>query len=213
MRKALKKFCLGVMNDNTTFLNYETICLGMTNEQEIPDIEILENETCPICSAQTLTLTEMERDIPFFGPIAVFSMDCSSCKYHKADVESLKEGEPAKYSVEVSSEDDLRIRIIKSSHATVKIPHVGSIEAGEAANGYITNIEGVLNRLKRQIEHLKETAEDASDKKKAKNLLKKLQKVLWGQEKIKLILEDPTGNSAIISEKAEKTKLKKTKKK
>ena len=32
---------------------------------------------------------------------------------------------------------------------------------------------------------------------------------MWGSEKIKLTLEDPTGNSAIISDKAAKTKLKK----
>ena len=43
---------------------------------------------------------------------------------------------------------------------------------------------------------------------KAKNLLKKIQKISWGQEKAKLIIEDPSGNSAIISEKAVKSKLK-----
>jgi len=39
-------------------------------------------------------------------------------------------------------------------------------------------------------------------------MVKKLQKVLWGDEKLKLIIEDPTGNSAIISDKAVKAKLK-----
>ncbi len=42
----------------------------------------------------------------------------------------------------------------------------------------------------------------------AKEILKKLQKVKWGKEKLKIILEDPTGNSAIISDKAVKSKLK-----
>jgi C4-type Zn-finger protein len=31
---------------------------------------------------------------------------------------------------------------------------------------------------------------------------------MWGQEKLKLIIEDPSGNSAIISDKAVKSKLK-----
>ena len=44
-------------------------------------------------------------------------------------------------------------------------------------------------------------------KKKAKNMLKKLNKAMWGQEKLKLIIEDPHGNSAIIDEKAKKSKL------
>ena len=52
-----------------------------------------------------------------------------------------------------------------------------------------------------QIEFLKETSEEESEKKKAKNMLKKLTKVMWGQEKLTIFLDDPNGNSAIISEK------------
>jgi len=59
-----------------------------------------------------------------------------------------------------------------------------------------------------QIETARDTAEDNDDKKKAKNLLKKLMKIMWGQEKQKIIIEDPSGNSAIISDKAEKSALK-----
>ena len=177
--------------------------------KDLPEMDILEGEKCPICSENTLTLTEMERDIPFFGMVAIFSMDCSSCNYHKADVESLEENEPAKYTLEVESEEDLKIRIVKSSMAKVKIGTLGTIEPGEAANGYITNVEGVLNRMKRQVEHLKDIVEDPADAKKAKNTLKKLTRVLWGQEKLKLVIEDPTGNSAIISEKAVKAAMKK----
>jgi zinc finger protein len=136
-------------------------------------------------------------------------MNCTTCHYHKADVESDEDNGPVKYTLEVSSEDDLKIRIIKASTATVKIPHVGSIEPGEAASGYVTNVEGIINRLKKQVEILKEEAEDKSEQKKAKNILKKLTKALWGQEKIKIILDDPKGNSAIVSEKAEVKKGKK----
>lgn len=176
--------------------------------EDVPNIEVIEGEKCPICGANQLTLTEMERDIPFFGAVAIFSMNCSACKYHKADVESLEEQEPVKYTLEISSEEDLKIRIIKSSNATVKIPHIGSIEPGEAANGYVTNVEGVLNRLKKQVEFLRDSSDDPADAKKAKNILKKLTRIMWGQEKVKLTIEDPTGNSSIISDKAEKKPLK-----
>lgn len=179
---------------------------------DMPQMDIIENEKCPICGENQLTLTEMERDIPFFGPLSIFSMDCNACKYHKADVESLQKLEPSKFTVEVDGEEDLKIRIIKSSNATVKIAHVGTIEPGEAANGYITNVEGILNRMKRQIEHIRDGSDNPSDVKKAKNIIKKLTRVLWGQEKIKISLEDPSGNSAIISDKAVKEKLKVKKK-
>jgi zinc finger protein len=169
------------------------------------NIEIMEGETCPFCNKNTLTLREAAREIPYFGLVHIFSMDCSSCNYHKADLELEKgSGKPVKYTLEVENEDDLRTRIVKSATATVKVPFVGAIEPGEAANGYVTNVEGVLNRLKHQLESFRDNSDDANERKKAKNILKKLQKVLWGQEKIKIIVDDPQGNSAIISEKAVK---------
>jgi zinc finger protein len=174
--------------------------------EDMPQMDILEGETCPICSQKTLTLTDAERDIPFFGAVAIFSMSCSSCGYHKA------EREPSKYTLEVNSEEDMNIRVIKSSFATLKIAHVGSIESGESASGYVTNVEGILNRIKKQVEFLRDSSDEKSDVKKAKNMLKKITKIMWGQEKAKITLEDPTGNSAIISEKATITKMKKSKK-
>ena len=101
----------------------------------------------------------------------------------------------------------MNVRIVKSSQATVKIPHITTIESGPGANGYITNVEGLLKRVKHIIEITRDAEEDEAIKKKAKNLLKKLSKIMFGQEKIKIIIEDPSGNSAIISEKAVKSKL------
>ncbi len=170
--------------------------------------DILEGEDCPFCHKKTLTLMERKVEVPFFGGLSVFSMSCSSCSYHKADVEALEQKEPCKYTLEISSEEDLKVRIIKGSEAIVKLPHVTTIEPGTVSNGYVTNVEGILNRVKRQIESVRDNADDPTARKKAKNLLKKLQKVMWGQEKLKIIVEDPSGNSAIISEKAVKDKLK-----
>ena len=135
-------------------------------------------------------------------------MTCLNCKYHKADLECVEKKDPCRYTFEVSSTDDMNVRIIKSATATVKIPFVITIESSESSNGYVTNVEGLLNRVKRVIEMARDDAEDASVRKKAKNILKKLLKVYHGQEKLKIIIEDKTGNSAIVSEKAERKKLK-----
>lgn len=171
-------------------------------------MESIDKQPCPMCKTNNLTLTEDETEVPYFGKVYVFSMTCSNCKYHKADVEAAEEKEPCKYTFEISDEKDLKVRVVKSSEATIKIPHLMSIEPGTASIGFVTNIEGILNRMKAALESAKNDAEDNDDKKKAKNLLKKLTKIMWGREKAKLILEDPTGNSAIISDKAEKSKLK-----
>jgi zinc finger protein len=83
-----------------------------------------------------------------------------------------------------------------------------TIEPGATSEGYITNVEGLLNRVKHQIEVMRDSEEDEDLKKKAKNMIKKLTRAMWGQDTLKIIIEDPSGNSAIVSEKAVKAKLK-----
>ena len=176
-------------------------------EEELKE-EDFEQQPCPLCNQKTLILTEREVEVPYFGKVFLFSMTCNSCKYHKADVEAREQKEPVKYEFEISSEQDMKVRVVKSSEATVKLPHLATITPGPASQGYVTNIEGILNRVKYQIEAAKEMEEDEEEKKKAKNLLKKIIRIAWGQEKQKIIIEDPSGNSAIISDKAIKSPFK-----
>ena len=166
-------------------------------------------EVCPVCQKKTLMLMEREDEIPYFGKCFIFAMNCSSCKFHKADIEGAEQREPVKVSIEVSGEKDAAIRVVKSSQAVVKIPRIMTIEPGVAGNGYVTNIEGLLNRVKNILESAKAEAEDPAAQKKAKNMIKKITRTLWGSEKLKIIIEDPSGNSAIISDKAVDEKLKK----
>ena len=171
--------------------------------------EILAGENCPFCHEKTLVLMDTKKEIPYFGTCFLFSMDCSNCGYHKADIESEKEQDPSRYSLEIDNEKDMSIRIVKSSNATIRLPHIGDITPGPTSNGYVTNVEGILNRMVKQLESIKDNEEeDEESRKKAKNMIKKLHRVIWGQEKQKMVIEDPTGNSAIISEKAIKEKLK-----
>jgi zinc finger protein len=169
------------------------------------DIDILEGQPCPMCNNKTLTLREMRREIPFFGPCYIFSMDCSSCNYHMADVEAEEgNGKAVKYTIEIQDEKDLAIRVIKSSQATIKVPRLIEITPGPISNGYVTNVEGIINRIKKIIEDQKDD-EDPAIRTKAKNQLKKIQRVLWGREPLTIIIDDPSGNSAIISEKAKRS--------
>lgn len=166
----------------------------------------IKNQLCPICKKKGATLREEEVEVPLFGKVFVFSISCRECNYHKADLEPAEKREPCKYIFEVSSEEDLNVKIVKSGEATVKIPQVITIEPGPASEGYITNVEGLLERIKKAVETSIDD-EDELAKKKAKNLIKKLNKVLFGKEKLKIILEDASGNSAIISDKVQKSRL------
>jgi zinc finger protein len=167
----------------------------------------MKNQQCPFCPEKKATLREEEIDIPHFGRVFVLSLQCGACGVNKSDVEPAERKEACKYIFEVNSEDDLSVKIVKSGEATVKIPHVITIEPGPASNGYVTNIEGLLQRVRGSIETAMESEDDPSSKKKAKNLLKKLTKVVLGREKLKIIIEDPSGHSCIVSEKAQKSKI------
>lgn len=167
----------------------------------------LKNQPCTFCGVNKLTLREEEVDIPHFGRVFVLSAECEACGYRRADVEPAERKEPCKYTLEVSSEHDLNIKVVKSGEATLKIPHIISIEPGPASEGYITNVEGVLERVKKMIQSSVEGEEDEALRKKAKNMIKKLNKVILGRDTLKIIIEDPSGHSVIISEKAQKGKL------
>ena len=101
----------------------------------------------------------------------------------------------------------MSIRVVKSGQATVKIPYVADIEPGEASNGYVTNVEGILQRVKHQVEVIRDNDEDAAAVDKAKALIKKINRCVFGEDKLKIVIDDPTGNSAIISDKAVVQKL------
>jgi zinc finger protein len=172
-----------------------------------PTVDKLDNQPCPICHNNTLTLMESESEVPYFGKLYIFSMECSSCSYKKADVEAEEQKEPTKWTIDIDSDKDMNIRIVKSSEATVKIPRIITITPGPASEGYITNVEGLLEKVKGSVETARDAEEEEEDRKKAKNLIKKITRIMWGKESCKIIIEDPSGNSAIISDKAVKSKL------
>lgn len=171
------------------------------NDGQFGNVQTLEGETCPVCGKKELTLTEADDDIPYFGKVFIFGMRCNACGYNKSDVEAAETRPAVKQTFEVKSKDDLNVRVVRSSECTIRIPHVGSMEPGAAAEGFVTNVEGIIERFKKQIESIRDSAEEEEDRKKAKNLLKKLQRVLWGDETLKITLEDPSGNSGFIEKK------------
>lgn len=172
-------------------------------------MEKIENEKCPLCLKNTLTLIEDEQDVPYFGKVFIFSMNCSECGYRQSDVECAETREGSRYEFTIESKNDLNVRVVKSGGAVVRIPGLKTnIEPGIASEGYVSNMEGVLERVKKVLEGERDSAEDADVRKKAKNLLKRLWKVENGDEKLKIIIEDKSGNSAIISEKAIVKKIK-----
>lgn len=168
-------------------------------------MEMKVRDSCPNCGRDLIFVYE-EKDIPYFGKILLNTLVCD-CGYKHADFFSMEEHEPAKYEFKIEKEDDLNVKVVRSSSCLVKIPELGiEISPSVDSEGYITNTEGILIRCEDILKDLLKNLKGAK-KKKAEALLKKLKKAREGKFKLTIILEDKSGNSAILSPKAKKRKI------
>ncbi|WP_018154572.1 MULTISPECIES: ZPR1 zinc finger domain-containing protein [Methanothermococcus] len=157
---------------------------------------------CPICgSKNSMRIITNELEIPYFGNVVETTMICDSCKYKKSDIFPTEVKEPKRYILKIQSEDDLNKRVIRAATGYVTIPELGfEVSPGPVSEGYVSNVEGVLNRLESALETLISWLEDENEKSKAEELFERIEKVKEGKESVTLIIEDPLGHSAIIGD-------------
>lgn len=163
---------------------------------------------CPIC--QTELIMHWQRDnIPYFGDVMYITGVCENCKFRFTDTMILASKEPMRYELSIESLEDLNARVIRSTSGTIHIPELGiDVEPGTVSQSYVTNIEGVLQRVMDVlITASKWAAEDEEKFARSQELMSILGEVMEGKKKITLVIEDPLGNSAIISKKARAIKL------
>ena len=159
---------------------------------------MLFNIKCPACHKERLKVNFHKHKIKFFGEVMESILNCK-CSYRHVDVMILSEKDSVKYTLNISDDKDMLIRVVRSGNSTIEIPEIGvKITPGTGSEGYITNIEGIIKR----IEDILLTLSNGEDKDKVKLLLDKIEKIKKGEKTAKLIIEDPSGNSVIISDKA-----------
>ncbi len=159
-------------------------------------------ETCPICRNKTLVTTINENDIPYFGRILIYTSICSSCGYKHSDVIFLDQKRPIKIEFKASGPEDLRVRVIRSSMASISIPELGiDIEPVQNGESFISDIEGVLFRV---LNVMSQILKDSSPQEKEIILekMKKIGKMRNGLDALTFVIDDPSGNSAILSNRA-----------
>jgi zinc finger protein len=164
---------------------------------------------CPLCG-EVLAFRFSTDVIPFFGEIMLVSASCS-CGFKYADTISLNEREAARYEMEFDI-TDFATRVIRSSSATVHIPELGvTIEPASASEAFISNVEGVLCRVEEVITMAtKWSSNDPIKFELGNRLLEMIDTVRRGESKMTLIIEDPFGNSAIVSPQAQRRALSKS---
>lgn len=146
-------------------------------------------------------------NIPYFGDVMEISLVCD-CGFKFVDTIILGQKEPVRYLKRVCSEGDLWTRVIRSTSGTIRIPEwCVEIEPGPASEAYITNVEGVIERLQSVVEMARKWSETEDERRRAESLLDTMQAARDGKPDFTIIIEDPLGNSAFIGEGVEVAKL------
>lgn len=154
---------------------------------------------CPSCGREIRVLSSVY-EVPYFGNILLTSISCE-CGFKHADSIITEVKEPTRYTIKINSQN-LFTKVIRSTSGTLRIPELGvDIEPGPASTAFITNLEGVLARIEEIVTTAKKwNSEDEEKVKRCNLILKKIKETKEGDEELTLILEDPYGNSAIVSD-------------
>jgi zinc finger protein ZPR1 len=163
---------------------------------------------CVFCkSKNSMSLITKTENIPHFGEIMESVIKCPKCGYRHSDIICLEQKEPARYILRLEKAN-LNARVIKSPTGTISIPELGlKVEPGSKSQGYISNVEGVLNRFQNAVKTALYWAEDPKKKKNAIKILEEIKKIKIGEISVTMVVEDPFGHSKIINENVFHNKL------
>ncbi|WP_455646157.1 ZPR1 zinc finger domain-containing protein [Methanosphaera sp.] len=180
------------------------------DENNINTNDVMKSD-CPVCGGdKTLEVINKTDNIPYFGDILETSVSCKVCGYQSSDSISLQTNDPSKYTLQIN-DTKLNTRVAKSQTATVTLPELGlKVEPGPKSQGYVSNVEGILNRFEDAVVRAIKLEGDSISKEveeNALNILQLITEVKIGELTTELIIEDPFGNSVIDDDDAEKELL------
>lgn len=175
-------------------------------KEEASNIQEVRLGDCPICGGKnSLKAIQYIHDIPYFGKVMESTIICEKCGYRNADVMILEEKEPKLYTVKVEEDKDLFTRVVRSKSGTIELKELGiKIEPGPASQGFVSNVEGVLERVRETLLMTRSFKEQENDKeavKKIDGLLEYIEDVKEGRKPLTVKIMDPFGNSALVGEK------------
>ena len=164
-------------------------------------------QPCPVCfSDNGLTMIAHTSEIPYFGEHTQLTILCPSCGWKHTDFIPAEGKKPGACSLNINDSEMLSVRIIRSSSCTVKISELGlEVEPGGATTGYVSNIEGVLNRFEDAIRLMYRQSKASNEEdivKKCEDLFDKINQVKNGEMSTIITLLDPMGHSQILHQEA-----------
>ncbi len=173
---------------------------------------------CPACGTpDVLSMYSLTEEIPYFGEHTQVTLSCAECGWRQTDFIPAQERDPCAWSLEVNEPSQLAVRVVRSSSGTVRIPELGlEVSPSNHSTGYVSNIEGVLQRFIDIIEMLLRQAvtdisTDDSDRDSSESGMPQLEELLVTlraaragdlAQTLTVVLLDPHGHSAILDDAA-----------
>ena len=173
-----------------------------------PMREIAVDGTCPLCGGTSLVMRSLPLDIPYFGEALQTTLVCQSCSFRHPDLLLTREAEPVRYEFRIAGAEDLAARVVRSASGTIRVPELRAvIEPGPRAEAFVSNAEGVLHRLRDIADFGVRASETPASRRTAERTVATIDAMIAGDRPFTLIIEDPTGNSAILHDRARKRTL------
>lgn len=163
---------------------------------------------CPNCG-KNAKISELLKEIPNFGKTLISTLACGECGFKFNDVMAAEFHDPKAFSVKIEKPEDLAAKIVRNSSCTIKIPELGiEIEPGPISEGYISNIEGLIERIESAAGVAVHSMQDGSDEKtEAMQAMQLISKAKAGAFAFTVELFDPFGNSGIMAKNVKEIKL------
>jgi len=163
-----------------------------------------------MCRAQgTVTLLSTPIEVPYFGEALETMLRCSACGFRHADFMILGQKEPVSLAFTTRDESDLSVRVIRSNSGTIRIPELGFVaEPTPLSESFVSNIEGVLDRARDVLlTALEFHGNDPQKRELLDGYLARYEDYRTARAPFTLVIDDPYGNSAIVSERVERRPL------
>ena len=165
---------------------------------------------CPVCQKSgNLFMIAHVDDIPYFGEHTQVTVMCHDCGWKQTDFIPAEGKKAGCWSLKITNEKQLNSRIVRSSSCTISIPELDlQVNPGSNATGYVSNVEGVINRF---LEIVRVVLRDLiADEDKDEGDIQRLTQFITSLEnagkdennQITLELLDPHGHSMIVDKDA-----------
>ncbi len=175
---------------------------------------------CPTCKNEgSLKLLSMSSEIPYFGEHTQITLSCEKCGMRQTDFIPSEERGALSFTLSIEKDEHLQARVVRGSSGTVRIPELDlEVSPGTQSTGYVSNVEGVVNRfidiIRMMMRQLRTEIDEGNDE-ASQNLEKlfQLEMALMALVKGELLgdlsleILDPKGHSIIGHDDAVKKEL------